>query len=162
MSTVAEGRYVPESPTVLGERSGSVGAFFVYLALLFMVLAGPAFAVLGTVLEDGWHAMAWAGVGVTAFMAPLGVFFLRGVATSRKAERRVHKVGIPATAEIVAVATASVGEATGVELTLHVTGDGVRPFTGKVSCLADDDLHVGTTLNALVDPTDNTFTVVGR
>ncbi|RKT67532.1 hypothetical protein DFJ66_0707 [Saccharothrix variisporea] len=133
-----------------------------YLALLFMVLAGPGVAVFGTVVQDGWRVMAWAGLGVTLFMTPLGVFFMRSLARSRKAERRVREVGVPATAEIVAVTTASVGEDTGVELTLRVTGAGVRPFTGKVSCLPDDDLRVGTTLDALVHPTDNAFTIVGR
>ncbi|GAA3458031.1 hypothetical protein ACFFSW_26155 [Saccharothrix longispora] len=162
MPPVAEGRYVPDSSAVLGQRSGLVGSFFVYLALLFAALAGPAFAVIGFVVEDGVRAMAWTGLGVTLFMTPLAVFFWRGLAAGRKAERRVRAVGLPAAAEIVAVTRASVGEDFGVELTLRVSGTGIAPFVGRVTCLAEDDLVVGTVLRALVDPADNAFTVVGR
>jgi hypothetical protein len=157
VSPVTEGRYVPDSPTVLGRRSGSVGTFFVYLALLFMALAGPAFVVIG----EGLGSTALAG-GVTLFMTPLAVFFLHRLAGGRRGERRVYAVGVPATAEIVAVAGTSVGDDLGVALTLRVSGDGFTPFVGGVSCLAEDDLRVGTILQALVDPTDNAFTIVGR
>lgn len=131
-----------------------------YLALLFLGLAGPVTSLVAADADLG--VVELVGAGLTVLLMPLAVFFWRDLARNRRDERRVRAVGVPAAATIAAVTWASVGDETGVELTLSVDGPGLTPFAAQLTCLAEDDLREGTVLQVLVDPSDYAFTVVGR
>ena len=65
-----------------------------------------------------------------------------------------------ATAEITAVRPISLGEESGVELKLLISGPGFEPFESTSQCKDHPALTVGGRLNAVVDPTDRLYAIV--
>ncbi|KXK59933.1 hypothetical protein AWW66_21665 [Micromonospora rosaria] len=124
----------------------------------FMVYAAVALATSEPSLNR-W-IMGVAGVGVTISCAKLARYESRLRERARRELHRLEAVGVAATAEITAVRPTSLGEESGVELSLLISGPGFEPFESTSQCKDDPALTVGARLNAVVDPTDRLYAIV--
>ncbi|MEE6260738.1 hypothetical protein [Plantactinospora sonchi] len=127
-----------------------IGPFLVYAAA-FLATSEPSL--------NRW-IMGVAGVGVTISCVKLAGYELRLHDRARRDLRRLEAVGVAATAEITAVRPTSLGEESGVELNLLISGPGFEPFESTSQCKDDSALTVGARLNAVVDPTDRLYAIV--
>ncbi|MFF3855083.1 hypothetical protein [Micromonospora sp. NPDC002575] len=135
---------------VLGLGLLAIGPFLVYAA---------AFLVTDEPTLNRW-IMAAAGVGVT--LSCLGLARREALRhdRARRDQRRLETVGVAATAEIAAVRPASLGEESGIEVSLLIGGPGFEPFATTSQCKEHPSLEVGARLNAVVDPTDRLYAIV--
>ncbi|MFG3705879.1 hypothetical protein ACGF7U_14255 [Micromonospora sp. NPDC047670] len=127
-----------------------IGPFMVYAAA-FLATSEPT--------VNRW-IMAVAGVGVTGSCVMLALREARLDDRARRDQRRLEAVGVPATAEITAVRPTSLGEESGIELSLLISGPGFEPFASASRCKEHPGLEVGARLNAVVDPTDRLYAIV--
>jgi hypothetical protein len=147
LSSKRFGRLVPR---VLAAPLLLIGPFLVYAA---------AFLATGEPTGNRW-IMAVAGVAVTVSCVKLVLHEARLDDRARRDQRRLEAIGVPATAEITAVRPTSLGEESGIELSLLIRGFGLEPFESVSSCKDHPDLRVGARLNAVVDPTDRLYAIV--
>ncbi|MEV0734172.1 hypothetical protein [Polymorphospora sp. NPDC050346] len=127
-----------------------IGPFLVYAA---------AFLATDEPTANRW-IMAVAGVGVTVSCVGLARFESRLNGQARRDQRRLETIGVLASAEITAVRPISLGEESGIELTLLISGPGFEPFESVSQCEDHSALRVGAQLNAVVDPTDGLYAIV--
>nr|BFE57899.1 hypothetical protein GCM10020063_024250 [Dactylosporangium thailandense] len=135
---------------VLGAPLLLMGPFLVFAAA-FLATSEPT--------GNRW-IMAAAGVGVTVSCVRLHRFESRLDDQARRDQRRLETAGVPATAEITAVRPASLGEESGIELSLLISGPGFEPFASASQCKDDSALKVAARLNAVVDPADGLYAIV--
>ncbi|KAA2255903.1 hypothetical protein F0L68_27305 [Solihabitans fulvus] len=143
-------------------KIGPVGRVVLYTLMALMIAIGPVLAVVDIADRDHRWVTVLIGIVLSAFLIPFGVIMSIGVARSARRMRRLREVGIAATAEIISVKDASVGEEVGVALGLRVSGSGFASFETTVKCSSNAALHVGAELPAVVDPTGTAFTINGR
>ena len=130
-----------------------------------LLLIGPFMVYAAVVLATSeptvnrW-IMGVVGVGVTVSCAKLVRYEARLADRARRDLRRLETVGVVATAEIMAVRPASLGEESGIELRLLISGSGFEPFESASQCKDHPGLKVGVRLNAVVDPTDGLYAIV--
>lgn len=125
------------------------------------LLIGPAIIVVTIVLDLGREGL-WAGTIATVCMIPFALVTRRITISANDRTRRLEKSGVPAVAEVTSSRSASVGEGWGVEVGLHITGDGLEPVDATLRCDDHPDLKVGTQLPALVDPADHAYALQSR
>jgi hypothetical protein len=110
--------------------------------------------------QDSGTVLVAAAV-TTAFGVPLAVVLWREAAQRKLDTERLGRAGVPATAEIVSVEVVAGDEHPDeARLRLRVSGPGVPPFEAAYRCLDRPSLLVGAQLDAVVDPSDNLFTLV--
>ncbi|MEV0646016.1 hypothetical protein AB0I28_12200 [Phytomonospora sp. NPDC050363] len=149
------------STTRLRGRTGPVWAGSLYLCCLLMIAAGPVVLGAAVVAPDSERVPDVVTGAVLLLLLPAGLLLWAATARGRRRERRLDRVGVPATAEILASQTVDIGEQDGVRLTLRVTGDGFGAFESVVEVSAEDDLTVGALLPALVDVERKVFAIRG-
>ncbi|MEH1165299.1 hypothetical protein V6V47_07920 [Micromonospora sp. CPCC 205539] len=130
-----------------------------------LLLIGPFLAYAAVFLATSETTMnRWilgvAGVGVTISCVKLARRESRLHERAQRDLRRLEAAGVTATAEITAVRPISLGEESGTELTLLISGPGFEPFESTSRCKDDSALTVGARLNAVVDPTDRLYAIV--
>lgn len=153
-------RYVQESSAKLGASTTSVLRFVLYGFALVIWLFGPAQVVVVFVLGENQLVFAIVGSVLTVAAIPLGLLVWRTGSRPIADTRRLDRVGVPATAEIVAVRDADLSGMPGVELRLRISGQGFQPFETTVECRDEDELRVGARLAARVDPADQLFMIL--
>lgn len=128
----------------------------VFCCLLALAVWAAAFLVdqdQGTVLVGA--------VVATAFGVPHAAFLWREAARRKLDTERLDRAGVPATAEVVSVEVVAGDESPDeARLDLRVSGPGVPPFDAAYRCLDRPSLRVGARLDAVVDPSDNLFTLL--
>ncbi|MER7267011.1 hypothetical protein ABT344_01670 [Micromonospora carbonacea] len=135
---------------VLGLGLLAIGPVLVYAA---------AFLATDEPTVNRW-VMGAAGVGVTLSCLGLARREARQHDRARRDQRRLETVGVAATAEITAMRPASLGEESGIEVSLLISGPGFEPFATASQCKEHPSLKVGARLNAVVDPTDRLYAIV--
>ncbi|WP_433318505.1 hypothetical protein ACQP0U_12385 [Micromonospora sp. CA-269861] len=136
-----------------------------FLGLPLLLLIGPSMVFAAALLATSEPVLnRWilgvAGVGVTFSCVKLARHESRSHERARRDLRRLEATGVTGTAEIHAVRPTSLGEESGVELDLLVSGPGFDPFESTSRCRDHHALTVGTRLNVVVDPTDRLYAIV--
>jgi len=141
--------------------TGRFGRFLLRALSVVNALIGPA-AWTGLVFadEDVWDVVVVATV-LTVVGVPFAVHLWRDADRHAVDTERLRVAGVPATAEIVTLAVITHDDdlADEVKLGLRVSGAGVRSFEAIYRCPHDRSFRVGLRLDAVVDPSDNLFTV---
>lgn len=76
----------------------------------------------------------------------------------KRRSERLARNGRPATARVVSARACSLGEETGIELTLRISGAEVPEF--ETTHQGHDDRAVGEEFAVVVDPSDNIFMIL--
>ena len=122
------------------------------LALVYVLAAalGPALVVAG-VLGAPTAALIL-GIVFTVTVTPLLVGLLLTLRADRRRAALLAAVGVPASAEILAVAASSYDGETRHTLTLRITGVGFEPFTSSLTTGALRGLGLGDRFTVIADP----------
>jgi len=142
--------------------TGRFGRFLLRALSVVNALIGPA-AWTGVVFSDeDTGVVVVVATVLTVFGVPFAVHLWRDADRHAVDTERLRVAGVPATAEIVTLAVITHDghdQADEVKLGLRVSGAGVRPFEAVYLCPHDRSFRVGLRLDAVVDPSDNLFTV---
>ena len=140
--------------------AGRVWRLAMYALCIVMVLSGPGFLALGLLL----HASVWACVVIAGLLSlilvPLGLVLWSDVRRTARGMRRLHAAGVAGTAKILSITPTSYDDRIRVKLRLWISAPGIEPFEALHTRDGSDDVEVGTTLGAVVDPTGRVYSVV--
>ncbi|NUS72629.1 MAG: hypothetical protein HOQ05_04395 [Corynebacteriales bacterium] len=126
-------------------------------ALILLSAAGLFIGIIAT--DTHWWVKVVVGFLVTPLLVVLA-FSLWGDAKEQQTDfARLRHAGRPAVAHIVEMTVDTDGETEWAELTLEISGPDVPPFQGYFRCPPEPVMKVGARLKAVVDPTDNLFTL---
>jgi hypothetical protein len=144
---------------------GPAGQLLTYASELAMCLIGPFMLVAALFIADDLGAgerwgLAAGGVLGTGIGVASAVSVRRANSRSRRDTDRLNAIGVAATAEITAIAPATLGREPGVALTLRISGPGFEPFEVTSECRNHSSLRVGAQLAAVVDPADRLFAII--
>ncbi|HEX7801830.1 MAG TPA: hypothetical protein VF471_03625 [Pseudoxanthomonas sp.] len=157
-------RFIDHSQGVPAKPSHWLLRAVLHLFLAWMCLAGPVLIVCTIMFAEG--ADFWIGLVVAivlcVLMIPYGILLWVSEAQEHKQTLRLREVGVSASAEVLAISSASYGEETGMALTLRFAGPEVTPFQATYTCADDPLLSVGDRLGALVDPSTNAYAILNR
>lgn len=131
-----------------------------YALCIVMVLSGPGFLALGLLLDADPLACLLIGAAMSLVLMPLGAFLWSDVRRTALGMRRLDVAGVAATAKILAVTPTAYDDRVRVELNLSIIAPGIEPFEAVHLRDGGDDLQVGTTLGAVVDPDGRFYAVV--
>jgi hypothetical protein len=140
--------------------AGRVARLAMYALCIVMVASGPGFVALDLLLDASLWAGLLIGGAMTLILVPLGLALWNDVRSTARRMRRLRTKGVPATAEVLAVRPTTYDGNTRVELRLWIDAPGIEPFEARHTRGGSDDLQVGTTLGAVVDPDGRLYTVV--
>ncbi len=110
------------------------------------------------VADAAWWEKALFGICVPLLMA-LGASLWSDAGEQRTDFARLRQCGRPAVAEIIDMEVTTDGETEWAELTLRISGPDVPPFEGYFRCEPEPIMTVGARLKAVVDISDNLFTL---
>lgn len=137
---------------------GPAARLSIYVAGVIGCLAGPALLVSLVLAGE----LAWQGVvGAVATTIVLGSFGALEIMSTVRMRRRVQRLarnGRPATGRVIGARGCTLGEETGIEWTLRISGPQVREF--ETTHRDKDDRGVGDEFPVVVDPTDNIFMIL--
>ena len=139
---------------------GRVWRMSMYALCVVMVLSGPGFLALGLLLDADLWACVLIAVVLSLVLIPLGVAMWSDVRRMARGMRRLHLAGVFATAEILSITPTNYDDSTRAELNLSISAPGIEPFEVVHTRDGGDDLQVGATLGALVDPAERWYSVV--
>jgi hypothetical protein len=139
---------------------GPVARASSYVGGVVLLLLGPALIVVV------WVAGAFelpTLLGGIAILVTSGVFGILSMVSTTRMQRRVERLarnGLPATAEVIASRPASIGEETGVEVTVRVSGPDVPAFEMTHRSTESRIAALGETFRLIVDPSDRAYMIV--
>lgn len=139
---------------------GRFARFASYTGGVLELLAGPALMiVIGRVGEFALPTL----VGGIAVIVVVGGFGLATIVSTARMQRRVQRLaarGRPATAEVMDPRSVPLGEETGVEVTLLISGPDVPAF--QTSYRGSDGRidRLGASFPVIVDPADGAYMIV--
>ena len=153
---------------VVMPRQASIGdtfvRFYARLTAIFcwsFILFLPAMAVFGEI-EWSWWQLALAQIGMTLLMGLLGMWMWTEASATKSDTERLQRAGHDAIAEVTAVEIIDPGDGSPdvARVTLQIAGSGVAPFQAVYRTDQDKSVFVvGAQLPAVVDPSDNLFTL---
>ncbi|MGW6213588.1 hypothetical protein [Streptomyces sp. NPDC055109] len=146
-------------PIQVSTLNGVGAALMRGLAALILLCGPVVLAIAASSLTHSWVALL-VGALATVVGIPAGVAVWRLAGRNRAATRRLERVGIRATAEIIALTLVSSDEGHVYEVVMRLSGSGLVPFEVTQSRAGGTDLHVGAHLRALVDPADHSFAIL--
>ncbi|MEU4385564.1 hypothetical protein [Promicromonospora sp. NPDC023805] len=142
--------------------AGPVARLFTYVSETVGLLAGPALIVaLDLVGELQWQGIL-GGVVVTVVVGGLSAASLVATVRMKRRTDRLARNGQPATAHVVDSRTVSIGEETGTELTLRISGPDVPEFETTHRGTDHRTGELGDEFPVVVDPSDNIFMILPR
>ncbi|MBW9092603.1 hypothetical protein JNB62_02775 [Microbacterium jejuense] len=143
---------IPKGPVA---RAGS------YVGGVVLLLLGPALIVV-VALAGAFELPTL--IGGIAILVISGGFGVLSMVSTARMQRRVHRLarnGRPATAEVIAARPAAIGEETGVEVTVRVSGPDVPEFEMTHRSTESRIAALGETFRVIVDPADGAYQIVG-
>lgn len=138
------------------ERVGPLEAFLLYVSGVTLGLCGPVMLACTYFAEA---PLLLGGVLCTVLCAPLGLGLFFHAQVEKEKNRHLDAVGVPATAEILAMNNWEEADDSGTAADLRVGGAGFRTFEVTWRRTPHYDLRVGQRLNAVVDPVRGLFRV---
>ena len=139
---------------------GLVARVSSYIGAAVLLLLGPAMMIV--VAAGGAFELPTLIGGIAILVTAGGFGILSAVSTMRMRRRvlRLERTGRPATAEVVSSRSASLGEETGIEVTLRVSGPDVPPFELKHRSTENRIAALGSSFPVIVDPADGAYLIV--
>lgn len=137
-----------------------VGAVLMKGVAAVVVPCGPAVLAVGALLHDRHWIVLLVGTLTTAVSVPAGLALWRLTSRNRAGTRRLEAVGVRATAEVLTSTLTASDEGHTYEVAMRVSGVGFEPFEVTQSRTDDAGLSAGTRLQALVDPSDRSYTML--
>jgi hypothetical protein len=126
------------------------------------LLLGPAlFVFLDLGDELRWQGVL-SSVVVTLLVGGLSAAWLVATARTKRRADRLARNGRPATARVVGTRTVPIGEETGTEATLRISGPDVPEFETTHRSTDQRAGAVGDEFPVVVDPADNIFMILPR
>jgi hypothetical protein len=125
------------------------------------ILFLPAYMILGD-LDWRWWQIALAQIGITLLMLLLGLLMWSEASETKADTERLLRDGRDAVAEIVGLEVSDPGDGSRdvARLELRISGDDVPEFQAVYRTDHDKKMYrVGARFKAVVDPTDNLFTL---
>lgn len=150
--TTEEGATPPRQATV-GGALVHVGGRVIAVGCWLSAPVLPALAVF-----DGLH---WAWSFFSPLMILSGLAIWSEAVKTKKDTARLRRSGRPAVAEIITAEQVDPGDGSAdvSVLTVRITGPDVPPFEAPYSCDYDERFRAGAHFKAVVDPSDNLFTL---
>ncbi|WP_433273077.1 hypothetical protein ACQPZF_18085 [Actinosynnema sp. CS-041913] len=146
------------------QPQGPVGRLISYLCASLLMLAGPACIALSAVTgEPAWPGVLVVvaiGVVVTILVGGFGAMLWISTSRGKRRAGRLARNGRPATARIVGTTSCTLGEESGTELTLRISGPEVPEFETTHRSRLDTVSSLGEEFAVVVDPSDNLFRIV--
>lgn len=140
--------------------AGPVRRALSYLGGVVALMLGPALViVIAAAGELAWQTLL-GGAATLVFIGGFGVASMVSTARMQRRVERLARHGRPATAEVVSSRTASIGEETGTEVTMLVTGDGFEPFRATHRSTDARIERLGQRFRLVVDPSDGAYLIV--
>lgn len=139
---------------------GVVARVSSYVGGVVLLLLGPAL-MIGLGAAGAFELPTL--IGGIAILATAGSFGVVSMVSTVRMKRRVERLarnGRPATAEVIASRPASLGEETGVEVTVRVSGPDVPEFEMKHRSTESRIAALGETFRVIVDPADGAYMIV--
>ncbi|MGY0230870.1 hypothetical protein [Longispora urticae] len=153
----------PSMPRQAAVPMGTPARLFLYAAGAVISLIGPALLV-AAFAADLTTGERWplAGGGVLAILigVPCTALMWNHMRRAHRDSLRLAAAGVDAVAEIIMFSPAAIGDEDGVELVLWISGPGFG-FEALSLCRDHPSLVAGARLNAIVDPSDHLFAIVG-
>ncbi|MFB7252368.1 hypothetical protein [Microbacterium sp. NPDC056234] len=141
-------------------RRSLVSRLASYAGGVIGLLAGPAMMItLGAVGAFELPSL----IGGVAIIIVVGGLGLATIVSTSRMQRRVHRLeerGRLATAEVLDPRSVSLGEETGVEVTLRISGPGVPVFETTHRGTDGDIERLGSSFRVIVDPSDGAYMIV--
>jgi hypothetical protein len=142
--------------------AGPAARLFAYVSETVGLLAGPALiVVLYLVGELQWQGIL-GGVVVTLVVGGMSAASLLATVRMKRRTDRLTRDGRPATAHVVGSRTVSIGEESGTELTLRISGPDVPEFETTHRGRDHRAGALGDEFPVVVDPSDNIFMILPR
>ena len=130
-----------------------------YVGGIIGILAGPVMMIaLAVAGAFEWPTL----VGGIAILLTLGSYSVAAMVSTRRMQRRVERLrrdGRPAIAEVVGSREVSLGEESGVEATLRISGDGVPTFQVPHRGSSGAIDRLGARFPVIVDPRDGAYLI---
>lgn len=140
--------------------ASAVGRALSYVGSVVGILAGPALMVtLWIAGAFEWPSLA----GGIAILLTVGLFSLATMVSTMRMQRRVRRLrgeGREATAEVIASRSVSLGEESGVEVRLRISGEGFPPFEAAHRGSDGAIEKLGARFPVVVDPRDRAYMIV--
>lgn len=132
-------------------------AIFCWSFILFL----PAMAVFGEI-DWSWWQLALGQIGLTLLMLLVGGWMWSEAKAEKSDTERLQRVGLEAVAEVIGVDITDPGDGSAdiARVELQIASDGVPPF--QAIYRTDQEIKryvVGARFKAVVDPSDNLFTL---
>lgn len=128
-----------------------------WMFILFL----PGYVIFGD-LGWSWWQVVLAQIGITLLALALGAWMWSEAAAEKADTERLRSVGRPAVAEILELEVTDPGDGSHdvARMTLRISGDDVPEFHAVYRVDHDKKLYrVGGRYKAVVDPSDNLFTL---
>lgn len=139
---------------------GAVARAFGYSGAAIAMLAGPALiVVLALAGELAWQGVV-GGMATTVLVGGFGLAEWLSIARGKRRADRLTRTGRPATALVVGARPCSIGEETGTEVTLRISGPEVPEFEVTHRGPTHRVPAVGESLAVVVDPSDGLFRIL--
>lgn len=141
-------------------RKSAVARFASYTAGVIELLAGPALMITLAAVGAFELPSLIGGIALIVFVGGLGLATIVSTVRMQRRVQRLEQHGRPATAEVQDPRSVSLGEETGVEVTLRISGPDVPECetTHRGSDGAIDRL--GSSFPVIVDPSDGAYMIV--
>jgi hypothetical protein len=136
------------------------GSFVSARCVAALAWLGALGTLIGLVVMDAvwWEKALYGFLGIPVLMV-VGASLWSDAGEERADFARLRRSGRPAVAEVVGMETTTDGESEWAVLTLRITGPDVPPFEGRFRCEPEPVMRVGARLKAVVDTSDNLFTL---
>jgi len=139
---------------------GPVARFVSYVGGVIELLIGPALMITLAVVGAFELPTLIGGVAIIVIVGGLGLATIVSTARMQRRVRRLELHGRPATAEVQDPRSVILGEETGVEVTLRISGPGVPAFEAKHRGSDSAIERLGRSFPVIVDPSDGAYMIV--
>lgn len=131
-----------------------------YVGSVVLLLLGPALIVVVSAAGAFELPTLIGGIAILVISGGFGVLSMVSITRMQRRVERLARNGRPAAAEVIAARPASIGEETGVEVTVRVSGPDVPAFEMTHRSTDSRIAALGETFRVIVDPADGAYMIV--
>lgn len=139
---------------------GAVARAMIFVGGVVLLLLGPAMMIVIAVAGAFEWPTLVGGIAILLTAGGYGVLSMVSAVRMQRRVRRLARNGRPATAEVIASRTASIGEETGIEVTVRVSGPDVPSFEMTHRSTESRIAALGETFPVIVDPSDGAYRIL--
>ena len=139
---------------------GPVARAMGYVGAVVLLLLGPALIVVVSAAGAFELPTLIGGIAILVVSGGFGILSMVSTARMQRRVERLARNGRPATAEVIASRAASIGEETGVEVTVRVRGPDVPAFEMTHRSTEARIGALGERFRVIVDPADGAYMIL--